>query len=106
MSAAEPDSWRTYDEERPDPVYFEFDWISARHPDLYHKFAGRSALREPELFKLVDLTGLIVADIGAGTGNGVVWEAKNAKQVIAFDVYDSVMAYGRKMVGEAGLTNV
>src|ERR1700730_14697813 len=59
-----------------------------------------------ELNRIVDLTGLTVADIGAGTGRGVLAEAKKAKEVLAYDVYESVMIYGRERVREAGLTNV
>ena len=36
------DAWRTYDIHEPDPGYFQFDWLSARHPDLYHAFAVSS----------------------------------------------------------------
>ena len=39
LKAAPMDDWRTYDEHNPVPGYFEFDWLSARHPDLYHTFA-------------------------------------------------------------------
>jgi hypothetical protein len=39
LQAAPEDAWRTYDERNPMPGYFQFDWLSARHTDLYHKFA-------------------------------------------------------------------
>ena len=36
LKAAPVDSWRIYDEMHPVPGYFQFDWLSSRHPDLYH----------------------------------------------------------------------
>lgn len=59
-----------------------------------------------ELDRLVDLTGLVVSDIGAGTGRSTVPAALRAREVIAVDAYESVLAYGRENVRRAGLTNV
>jgi hypothetical protein len=42
--AAPPGSWRVYDSAAPDPGYFEFDWITARYPDLYDAFARSTAV--------------------------------------------------------------
>lgn len=39
VEAAPIDDWRDYDVQNPVPGYYEFDWLSSRHPDLYHKFA-------------------------------------------------------------------
>ena len=87
------------------PGYFQFDWLSARHPDLYHKFALSSVGLVDELHKLVDLTGLEVVDIGAGTGRSTMGLAAKAKRVIAIDIYESVIAYGRMLVQQAGFQN-
>src|SRR4051794_28186338 len=55
--AAPDGAWRSYDPDNPDPRYFEFDWISARHPDLYHQFALSTDGLMKELPEVVDLTG-------------------------------------------------
>lgn len=68
VPAAPVDDWRDYDERDPIPGYFQFDWLSARHPDLYHCFALSTDGLMDELDKLVDLTGLDVIDVAAGTG--------------------------------------
>ena len=39
IPAAPVDSWRSFDVNNPDPGFFQFDWLSARHPDLYDRFA-------------------------------------------------------------------
>lgn len=104
--AAPFDAWRVYDRENPQPGYFEFDWISAYHPDLYHRFALSTDGLLEELPNLVDLTGLEVVDIGAGTGRSTLGAAQTAKHVYAIDAYRSVVEFGRNEVSKAGLTNV
>jgi hypothetical protein len=52
----------------PDPGYFEFDWLSARHPDLYDQFALSTVGLVTELGRLVDLRDATVVEVGAGTG--------------------------------------
>lgn len=99
------DSWRVYNEKSPEPGYFEFDWLSARHPDLYHRFALASIGVMQELDTLVDLTGLVVVDIGAGTGRSTVPIARKARWVIALDAWASVVAYGKLQVEAEGLRN-
>jgi SAM-dependent methyltransferase len=106
MPSAPPDSWRSYDPHDPDPGYYEFDWISARHPDLYHRFALSTVGLMDELETLVDLSGLEVVDIGAGTGRSTVPAAKKATHVCAIDPYRSVAEFGRNEVKNEGLTNV
>jgi SAM-dependent methyltransferase len=106
MRPAPPDSWRVYNESSPDPGYFEFDWLSARHPDLYHNFALSTDGLMHELEKLVDLTGLTVADVGAGTGRATVIAARKAKVVFAIDAYESVAAFGKRNAEAARLENV
>jgi hypothetical protein len=87
MSAAPPDAWRLFDPEAPDPGYFEFDWISARHPDLYHRFALTTEGLTAELQRLVDFRGLDVIDVGAGTGRSAIGLASSASHVLAVDAY-------------------
>jgi hypothetical protein len=41
----------------PDPGYGEFDWLSARHPDLYHRFALSTEGLMAELSTIFDLAG-------------------------------------------------
>ena len=106
LKAAPDDAWRSFDERNPIPGYFEFDWLSARHPDLYHKFALSSVGLMNELNKLVDLTGLEVVDIGAGTGRSTMGVAAKAKTVVAVDIYESVLAYSQRLVQQSGLQNV
>ena len=106
LKAARVDAWREYDERNPIPGYFQFDWLSARHPDLYHKFALSSVGLIDELHKLVDLTGLEVIDIGAGTGRSTMGLAAKAKRVVAIDIYESVVTYGNKMAEQSGYQNV
>jgi SAM-dependent methyltransferase len=106
MQAAPPDAWRVYDPVDPDPGYYQFDWISARHPDLYHQFALTSVGLMDEFVRLVDLSGLDVLDVGAGTGHSTIGAARRARHVTAVDAYRSVVEFGRSAVREAGLTNV
>ena len=106
LKAAPPDDWRIYDERDPVPGYFDFDWFSAYHPDLYHKFSLTTEGLMDELEKLVDLSDLAVADIGAGTGRATVRASEKAKRVYAVDPYRSVVDFGGDLVGELGLRNV
>jgi SAM-dependent methyltransferase len=103
---AAPDAWRVYEPDDPKPGYFQFDWISARHPDLYHRFALSTDGLMDELPKLVDLSGLEVIDIGAGTGRSTIAAARTAKHVYAVDAYKCVVEFGISRVKEAGLANV
>jgi SAM-dependent methyltransferase len=106
IKAAPLDAWRSYDPLHPVPYYFDFDWISARHPDLYHRFAQTSAALMQELKSLVDLTGLDVIDVGAGTGRSAMAAARSAKSVTAVDIYESVILYAKEQVRLAGLNNL
>src|SRR4051812_29062935 len=95
--AAPDGAWRSYDPDNPDPRYFEFDWISARHPDLYHQFALSTDGLMQELPEVVDLTGLTVVDVGAGTGRASQAAARLATRVYAVDAYQSVIDYGSRL---------
>jgi len=102
---AEPGAWRTFDVGDPDPGYFQFDWLSGRHPNLYHAFALTSVALVDELTRRLDLSGLVVAEIAAGTGRCTVGLARHAHRVIAIDVYPSVIAFGAREFRRAGLDN-
>jgi SAM-dependent methyltransferase len=104
--AAAVDAWRVYDADDPDPGYFQFDWLSGRHPDLYHAFALTSDALTSELEGLIDLCGLDVIDVGAGTGRSALGLARTAAHVLAVDAYSSVIAYGEENVRQAGVGNV
>lgn len=106
VPVAPNDAWRNYDEHNPVPRYFDFDWLSSRHPDLYHKFALSSVGLMDELDKLVDLTGLEVIDIGAGTGRSSMGAARKANKVTAIDPYESVLFLGRALASQAGFENI
>lgn len=106
LQAAPVNSWRTYDEADPIPGYFQFDWLSSRHPDLYHEFALSSVGLIEKLHTLIDLTGREVIDIGAGTGHSALETAKKAKRVFAVDRYISVATFGKNQVESASVTNV
>ncbi len=106
IKAAPTDDWRKYDERHPVPGYFQFDWLSARHPDLYHRFALSTDGLMRELEKLVDLSGLDVIDVGAGTGRSAIAAARRAKTVTAVDIYESVVLFGMGKVRQAGLNNI
>ena len=106
LEAAPPDDWRGYNTCDPVPGYFEFDWFSAYHPDLYHRFSLSTEGLMDELDKLVDLTDLVIADIGAGTGRAAVQASEKARRVYAVDAYRSVVEFGRDLVREQGLSNV
>ncbi len=106
LRAAPPDDWRSYDECDPVPGYFEFDWFSAYHPDLYHRFSLSTEGLMDEFDKLVDITDLVVADIGAGTGRAAARASEKAERVYAIDAYRSVVEFGREQVREQGLSNV
>lgn len=106
IKAAPVDDWRSYDPLRPVPNYFDFDWLSARHPDLYHRFAQTSLALMRELESLVDLSGLDVVDVGAGTGRSAMAAARKAKTVTAVDIYEAVTLYGKDQARKAGLDNL
>lgn len=106
IQAAPNDDWRDYDENNPIPGYFQFDWLSARHPDLYHKFALSSVGLVVKLNTLVDLSDLDVLDVGAGTGRITQGVAQKARRVTAVDIFESVVEYGNRLVHQAGLENV
>ncbi len=106
IKAAPIDDWRRYDELHPVPAYFQFDWLSARHPDLYHRFALSTDGLMIELDKLVDLSGLDVIDVGAGTGRSAIAAARRAKTVTAVDIYEAVVLYGMDQVRQVGLNNI
>jgi SAM-dependent methyltransferase len=104
--AAPVGAWREFDPDNPDPGYLQFDWISARHPDLYHEFALSTEGLMRELPRVVDLTDLTIVDVGAGTGRATQAAAKVAKKVYAVDAYQSVIDYGIGLARQAGLANV
>jgi SAM-dependent methyltransferase len=106
IKPAPVDDWHTFDERQPVPGYFEFDWLSARHPDLYHRFALSTLGLMDELERLVDLAGLEVIDIGAGTGRSALAAARKAKRVTAVDIFEAVVGFGQEQVRLAGLSNV
>lgn len=106
MHPAPPDSWREYNPANPDPGYFEFDWLSARHPDLYHRFALSTIGLMQELDTLVDLTDKEVVDVAAGTGRASAAAAREARTVVAVDAYKSVVDFGRAEMDRLGLDNV
>ncbi len=106
LPAAPVDAWRTYDEDDPMPGYFQFDWLSSRHPDLYHRFALSSVGLLNKLHTLFDLTGCDVVDICAGTGRSAGEAAKKARRVFAVDAYESVIAFGQRQLRESNTTNV
>lgn len=100
------DDWRQFDEHDPVPGYFQLDWFSSRHPDLYHKFALSTEGLMDELEKIVDLTGMTVTDIGVGTGRSTLRAARSAKHVFAIDAYESVLSFNRRLAETAGIKNV
>jgi SAM-dependent methyltransferase len=99
-------AWRIYDEENPTPGYFQFDWLSARHPDLYHQFALSTVGLMDKLNTLIDLTGCTVIDIGAGTGRSAIGAAQKAEKVFAIDAYDSVVHFGNNQLRLTNASNV
>ena len=106
LPAAPIDDWRVYDEDNPSPGYYQFDWLSGRHPDLYHQFALSTVGLMKKLHTLIDLTGRDVLDIGAGTGRSAMGAAEKAKRVFALDLYQSVVFYGNSQLKENHVTNV
>jgi SAM-dependent methyltransferase len=106
VPAAPIDDWRTYAEHQPVPGYFQFDWLSSRHPDLYDRFAISTVGLMTELSRIVDLSGLEVIDIGAGTGRSTIAAARQAKKVTAVDIFDAVVFFGQERIRQAGLGNV
>ncbi len=106
LKAAPVDAWRIYDEKDPIPGYFQFDWLSSRHPDLYHQFALSTVGLMEKLHTIIDLTGCDVIDIGAGTGRSAVEAAKKAKRVFAVDLYESVVSFGKAQLQQNKITNI
>jgi hypothetical protein len=76
MQAAPADEWRVYDPNDPDPGYYQFDWISARHPDLYHQYALTSVGLIDEFARLVDLSG---RDVLSGLGRATRPSARHGE---------------------------
>lgn len=106
LRAGPIDSWRMYDEDNPIPDYFEFDWLSSRHPDLYHQYALSTVGLMEKLHTFIDLTDCDVLDIGAGTGRSAIGAAEKAKRVFAVDWYQSVVLFGNSQLQQANTTNV
>lgn len=106
LQAAPVDSWRIYDEDNPIPGYFEFDWLSSRHPDLYHQFALSTVGLMEKLHTLIDLANCDVLDIGAGTGRSAMGAAEKAKHVFALDYYESVVLFGNEQLRQNHITNI
>lgn len=106
LQAAPVDAWRVYDENNPIPGYFQFDWLSSRHPDLYHQFALSTDGLMEKLHTLIDLTGCDVVDIGAGTGRSAIGAARKAKRVFAVELYSSVVSFGKNQLQQGKSTNV
>ena len=106
LRAAPVDAWRTYDEKDPMPGYYQFDWLSSRHPDLYHKFALSTVGLMDRLHTMIDLTGCDVVDIGAGTGRSALGAAQKARRVFAVDLYESVVSFGKNQLQRTNTTNV
>jgi len=105
LQAAPENSWLEYDEDNPVPGYYEFDWLSSRHPDLYHKFALSSDGLINKLHTIVDLSDFNVIDIGAGTGRSTIEISRKAKSVTAIDVYDSVINFGKKQLEKNNISS-
>lgn len=106
VEPAPVDAWRQFDEQNPAPGYFQFDWFSSYHPDLYQKFALSTEGLMDELEKMVDLSGLTVADIGAGTGRSTRRLAQKASHVLAIDAYSSTLNFSRRLSEDAGINNI
>ena len=106
LQAAPPEDWRIYDERNPVPGYFDFDWFSAYHPDLYHKFSLSTEGLMDKLEELVDLSDLVITDVGAGTGRAAIRASEKAERVYAIDAYRSAVEFGRGLVEKLGLQNV
>ena len=106
LEAAPAGAWRVYDTKDPVPGYFQFDWLSSRHPDLYHQFALSTDGLLARLHTLVDLAGCDVVDIGAGTGRSAMGAAQKANRVFAVELYSSVVSFAKKQLAHSHLSNV
>ena len=106
LPAAPFDDWRTYNEKDPVPGYFQFDWLSSRHPDLYHRFALSTVGLMEKLHTLLDLSGLDVVDICAGSGRSSMGAANKARRVFAVEAYSSAASFGRSQVQQGGVANI
>jgi SAM-dependent methyltransferase len=104
-TAAEEGAWRNFDIDQPDPGYFQFDWLSARHPDLYHAFAISSIALVEELTRRFDLSGSVVAEIAAGTGRCTAGLVRHADRVVAIDPYRSVIEFAARELRSTESTN-
>ncbi len=104
-TAAPPGAWREFDPAAPDPGYFEFDWLSARHPDLYDAFALSTVGLVEELCAIFDFEGATVADIGAGHRSFDDWHCSQSRHVIAIDAFSAVCEFGVHRAHDQGVSN-
>lgn len=85
-----------------------FKDIYANQAERYDQMVSREDQRGylfAALTELVDLSGAVVVDLGAGTGRITRWMTFMAQQVIALDIAPSMLQVARTQLAESGMEN-
>src|SRR5689334_6909599 len=87
-----------------DSVQNQFNLAAANYSTSPIHAAG------PDLVEMVKASRLdgkeTVLDAGCGTGHTALTFAPHVAQVVAYDLAESMLAQGRKLAGERGITNI
>ncbi|MBR5743148.1 MAG: methyltransferase domain-containing protein [Clostridia bacterium] len=76
------------------------------YPDVMNRLNYIRNWDEKYLCELIDLTGMVVLDVGAGTGRLAFAAAKRAKRVYASEPCDCLREYMRDRIRAEGIGNV
>jgi ubiquinone/menaquinone biosynthesis C-methylase UbiE len=106
MTRAPDDAWRDFDTDNPDPGYYQFDWLSARHPDLYDHFALSSTGLANAALELIDFSSKTVVDVGAGTGRFAAGIAPHCRRVLCVEAYEGPATFGAERLDGSNCTYV
>ncbi|MBE0696622.1 MAG: methyltransferase domain-containing protein, partial [Anaerolineaceae bacterium] len=79
--------------DRPVSIENRWDILYRDFPEVYDAFSStpyRPTVYE-ELARLIDLRGMVIADVGAGTGRSTLALARDAREVIGIDLEPAML---------------